>query len=494
MTDEPRRPRNILDILPDDVFAAIFEVAYLHHFPHCRLHDGLILDSPIAASHVCRRWRRVSLSLSSLWSCIHVMPHQGRHSARITETYLARSGLISPVSIVMGCLVTNFERRPDWDKVFDEFAITLWPPFETSWALLLAHKHRWKHCALASLHQEVTEQLLQSLKGSSLPLLEYFSVISYSEVDESLTSTALDVSAPALVHLRTDVVPMLSSPQDVFGKLTHFKLHNMTPNSIDVLRVLKIASATLVDITFANVHFVTEEAVSQISLPLVCRMTMQDVTESKRKSLSTSFVATVCNSAAALKDLYISSEGQLLQDIEETQLSFPTVETLQIILSPTQLLPLVFLHAFPAVTAVDIISMNFMHVSRPNPRYLHFAMQLGALRPAPFWPLLQTLKLTGIDDEATVTKFVGTRHRSGHPIKRLVLGKETYSLGRQALDLCAKIGVKVSYKDHFDEFMLYGQHNPIPPWDPVTDKPAFVPWENIRCSWEFDDQFPLRFE
>lgn len=485
--------RNILDILPDDVFAVIFEAAYSHHFPHCRLHDGLPLNSPVAVSHVCRRWRRIVLSLPGLWNCVHVTAEQGRHSARITETYLVRSGVL-PLSLMVGCLVTNFERRPYWDKVFDEFATTLWPPFERSWALLLAHKHRWKHCALASLHHEITEQLLLSLKESSFPLMEYFSVLSYSEVDENLTSTALDISAPKLVHLRTDVVPMLASPRAIFQKLTHLKLHNMTPASPDVLHVLSAASATLVDLTFADVHFVTEKPVWRISLPALRRLTVHDVTESKRTSLPVSFVATLCNSATALNELFTSGEGRLLQDVEESQLSFPTVEHLQLVLSPTHLLPLAFLPAFPAVKVVDITSTNFMHASRPNPRYLHFAMQLGALRPTPFWPLLQVLKLTGVDDETTIVRFISSRHKSGHPIRQLVLGKETYHLGKQAMDMCAHLQVEVLPRDHFEAFMLYGRSSPIPPWDAITDKPAFIPWGSARCAWEFEDQFPLRFE
>ena len=51
--------------LPDDIAALILKVAYQHHFPHCRLDDGLPhTNSPVSICHVSRWWRHQALSVS----------------------------------------------------------------------------------------------------------------------------------------------------------------------------------------------------------------------------------------------------------------------------------------------------------------------------------------------------------------------------------------------------------------------------------------------
>lgn len=85
--------------IPDDIALEILQIAYEHHFPHCRLDDGLPhTNSPIAISQVSRCWRSLALSLPCIWTCIHVTPHQSKQYDRIVKLYLRRSGRL-PLSI-----------------------------------------------------------------------------------------------------------------------------------------------------------------------------------------------------------------------------------------------------------------------------------------------------------------------------------------------------------------------------------------------------------
>lgn len=76
-----------------------------------------------------------------------------------------------------------------------------WPRFKASWDCLLEEKHRWKNCSIYLGHQESTLEIISSLRGSQLLLLEYLGI---SVGDEDYPNVGLRIEAPNLTDIRTE--------------------------------------------------------------------------------------------------------------------------------------------------------------------------------------------------------------------------------------------------------------------------------------------------
>ena len=158
--------------LPDDVACEILKVAYSHHFPHCRLDDGLPhTHSPVAISHVSRWWRAQALSVPSIWTCIHVTPQQPAHYAEVIKAYIVRSREL-PLSISFICMSEyKLQAFPAIDEddftPWNLFQRDSWPRFRSSWKYLVTEKHRWRNVALHITYIEaITAIMKESYKQS----------------------------------------------------------------------------------------------------------------------------------------------------------------------------------------------------------------------------------------------------------------------------------------------------------------------------------------
>ena len=61
-----------INIIPDDVLKLILEEAYVHRISRDSYPSySCQMKSPLLPTHVTQRWRRVSISLPKLWTCIH---------------------------------------------------------------------------------------------------------------------------------------------------------------------------------------------------------------------------------------------------------------------------------------------------------------------------------------------------------------------------------------------------------------------------------------
>ncbi|CAE6467368.1 unnamed protein product [Rhizoctonia solani] len=92
-----------IHLLPPEILIRIFDlVCHIHSYYFCpaAIHPDRLsktsrpfLKQPVTLSHVCSRWRRITIDLASLWSHIDLFPDQCYDlmlSARL-ETYVARS-------------------------------------------------------------------------------------------------------------------------------------------------------------------------------------------------------------------------------------------------------------------------------------------------------------------------------------------------------------------------------------------------------------------
>ena len=85
--------------LPDEVWREILKAAFQHQFPYCRKSHFTSTHSPIAFSHVSRRFRKLALALPAIWDCIHITPRQPTHYIHMLREQLARCRPGRPISV-----------------------------------------------------------------------------------------------------------------------------------------------------------------------------------------------------------------------------------------------------------------------------------------------------------------------------------------------------------------------------------------------------------
>ncbi|KAG6332406.1 hypothetical protein ID866_6685 [Astraeus odoratus] len=134
-TPDDRRHRAAIQYLPIEILSEIFKFTT---YSFDDLHD--VLDHLTVISHVCRRWRQVSISTSSLWTTIFLCHPLTSLQLSRAATWLSRSST-RPIDIHM-----DF-RDPSWD--WDEHNHSFgWQAMETTMRLLIPHAHRWQNVEL----------------------------------------------------------------------------------------------------------------------------------------------------------------------------------------------------------------------------------------------------------------------------------------------------------------------------------------------------------
>lgn len=129
------RGTSTIAAIPDELLSAIFHVA-IQDFHDC--YDAIF--HAITISHVCQRWRNVSLSTSSLWTVIVLTFPTNRNQFLRTIDCLSRSRS-RPLHLYM-----DF-RDPawSWDETSHSFG---WKNMENVMRLILPYAHRWQKVEL----------------------------------------------------------------------------------------------------------------------------------------------------------------------------------------------------------------------------------------------------------------------------------------------------------------------------------------------------------
>ncbi|KAK7036177.1 F-box domain-containing protein [Favolaschia claudopus] len=125
-----------IDRLPNEILSTIFLLA-IEQPQHC--HDDLdpsLTTSPTTLSHICRRWRQVSLGTGSLWT--HIVLTYPTSNEQLTRalTWLSRSKSY-PLDILL-----DF-RDPYWDWEEETHGFS-WRDMEAVLSLLLPTAPRWR--------------------------------------------------------------------------------------------------------------------------------------------------------------------------------------------------------------------------------------------------------------------------------------------------------------------------------------------------------------
>ncbi|KIO15349.1 hypothetical protein M407DRAFT_35099 [Tulasnella calospora MUT 4182] len=138
-----------IDILPFDAFQIIFT--------SCREEKGE--SFALAASHVCRLWRRHVLDMPLLWNHLEFATNAPRWD--MLEVKLERSGQ-APLDIVVK------------EEVFLKSGM---PHLRRIMRMIVPHIERWRSLRMVEVPHKIRRVLLDQLRGRSVPRLQQIEVV-----------------------------------------------------------------------------------------------------------------------------------------------------------------------------------------------------------------------------------------------------------------------------------------------------------------------------
>lgn len=465
--------------LPEDVVVQILKMAYQHHFPHCRLDNGMPhINSPVAISHVSRRWRRLALSVPAIWTCVHVTPSQPSRYAEVIKAYLVRSREL-PISIFFICETVR-SRKSWWP--WESFQRDHWPRYKSCWKYLLAERYRWKNCAIHVDHEQNLSLLLKSLERKTFLQLEYLRIMVPEDADPM--DRLPDFKAPKLLHLRTDSIPDISKEYGkILVNLTQLTIFNTSPNMGLFLKMLRQAAPTLQTLSLVKITFYQDDdptilpAQLTLTLPHLTHLTLAEI--SYNEDNQPNMCAFICRAATSLLHLSIGKWADTPDDLASGGLILPTVRSLKCEISPPTTREAVL--AFP--------NLEMLQVPRRITETFTRAMSIDAeahTGGCMVLPELKTLVLNKLKEEEFLA-FAEHRARTQHPLRTLVLKDTAFSkltasttarLWELKLQVFSRSGAPFQVDEDWNALRSS--------WDETYDKPIMVPWEN---STAFYDQF-----
>ncbi|TFK66302.1 hypothetical protein BDN72DRAFT_772168, partial [Pluteus cervinus] len=154
--------------LPNELLSSIF--AYATHQHHDPYYTILL---PLMVSHVCARWREISLSTGALWTqLILTFPTSEGQLIRTAE-WLTRSKA-APLHILLDVRDPGWEWKPDSDESTHLFTGV---DMERTLRLILPHVGRWRECELlADTWAPIHSFLSDTSQVESVPMLEFVSL------------------------------------------------------------------------------------------------------------------------------------------------------------------------------------------------------------------------------------------------------------------------------------------------------------------------------
>lgn len=146
------------------------------------------LDFQVLVSHVCRRWRVISLANSSLWC---VILYNGCQPMDKIETYLERAKG-APLEIQLDCTIDDQDRDVEEDKILSDFELAQsYPDYTLAkefLELIKPHASRFRVLEVMVSHWLLMQLALETFAScSAAPMLEVLQLYFHEEADASAT-------------------------------------------------------------------------------------------------------------------------------------------------------------------------------------------------------------------------------------------------------------------------------------------------------------------
>ncbi|KAI0702004.1 hypothetical protein BC835DRAFT_1303577 [Cytidiella melzeri] len=472
--------------LPDEVLLEILEAAYAHEFPYCRNHEPSAEHSPLAFSHVSRRFRRVALASTKVWTCLHISLGQPESYTRVLQAHLAHSKG-QPLSFTFRYLLA-----PPYDTPTEE----AWVQYDLcrfrarlSWRMVHDHHHRWKNLAMFFASMDPIVPFMEDLAQVDFHLLESM----YIWVDKRCAAEPLYEDGLQL-DFRAPLLTKLSLCAEIFDVGCPLAIQNVTRLALchmwkltimDVAATLSFCapSLTYLEITGDCIFEAEEEGLRRVRLPNLRHLLIHSATDEAWYPLLALL------DAPHLETLAVEDEESLngfVEAIEHGAQLFPNVRYLSIShteeSSPQKLRRTTarFIWAFP--------SLVHLRIKTKTNKYRIMRQILGAnLRPAnpgdagdiPLpkpWPNLRSLTLESAEiDEAALQEFAYQQRGSTGTFAQLHLRSSgDKPISARTEEYFEKMGLTVDFTNEIScsRFDAYNWHSS-----------EFIPWETPVVEW-----------
>lgn len=493
--------------LPDDVLAIIFEMAYQHRFPHCRRYTVLRekSDSEVVLTHVCKRWRRLAISLPSLWSCIHIgTRYLGIESASVrrSNTYIRRSGL-QPLSVTISCFGSH--RHTQTRDAQAMFRHSLWPQIEDCLELLAVDSPRWRNCAIFANNERTLDNIITILRPRPFVSLEFLQLYLHSDFDavNLVTDTSIDVNldTPYLKHCRSFCAPLPLSPASL-THLTELKLDMFHISPQTLCTFLENVAPRLQRLTLNELYMrfyhrrAGTPAYPVVSFPRLTFLAVRggiDFGGGHVMNARDTLVGMLLYGSPALEALICIDQPDVMTVIRDSELVLLRVRSLVLwscvpdersryaVPDPWASV----LKTFPAVEHLDLADDEVTKCLDAVMDDDHDMDELSDSIAA--WPYLRTVTMTvksGAPDRDRILTFLDHCTHVDRAVPKITL-KDTSSKGMSVA------GLEKTFEEYHDITVLWEkktalEKDPFRTWDAHVDRPAYLPWEG---SMGWHDQF-----
>lgn len=493
--------------LPDEIVFLIFRHAYEHHFPHCRLHSGQLKDSPVVITHVCRRWRRLALDLSHIWSCIHITMDQPPQYQHALAAFLDRSRQ-QPLSIMFLSHSDAFVREHAIETVRHEVYQRIYAAhLHACWDLLLLQHDRWKHCGVYCSQDDSMRYILQHLRDRTFPALEYLIFFLEHDSEPENLGHTLDITAPVLKSFRISGGPTITmTPLSLYTHLTELVLDGNCLLSdfpyTQLMATLAETAATLEVLVLIDLDVYIDYALeigaggetTYAPIPWRCLrslyiQTLWEMWAEAPQSLrgQQTILRRLLMRASQLETLYLFNHVGLPKHLEEGSLVLPALRALWCIdamdfYSASGLVASLdiwrhFVKSFPSIEAFHIADQHTLSE-------LADVLQEADIAGSVVWPGLRTLtfRVTDLKDLGHISPFFAYRTSTGHPLENYTIGLHMPSSSMRNARNRNRHTV-----GELQPFPLL-HSNMLACWDGEVERPRFLPWND---SLLFYDQFNL---
>lgn len=485
---------NPVQSLPDDVLAIIFEMVYQHRFPYCRRYEGHMRQSPITLTHVCRRWRGVALSLSSLWNCLHIFTNvidsdlRSAKKSEVLKALLLRSGQ-RKLSITLSC----FDGQDGAVELWRDFRQDGWCAFSACLSRLLQEHNRWQHCAIFSSYEQVMNKIQVQLMRYDYPSLEYLQLFLCATAPADRLPNEFALIAPRLAHYHAHVVPTILRSTST-DQLVELKLSEVTIDARQFMSVLAALAPSLRTLTLDSIDLYPATPSPEPATTIWSRLNYLALSyclSSFQAGRLVEAIATLLRNSPAL-DTFICV-GDKLPEVQillsMTQVALTTVRTLAInatfasederTLSSWRAV----VRAFPSVTNVDLeggCAIGYLQI-------LNEANTIGPAGGPLLCPFLHTILLSIETEEQfeCALKLVHGLIKARRPLEvvnfRNADSSDNWTPNHPLYEF-ATSGTSVQW---IAEKSLYNRLA-FRSWDTELELPVFSPWDG---TLEFEDQF-----
>ncbi|KAF7796173.1 hypothetical protein EIP86_007347 [Pleurotus ostreatoroseus] len=503
-----RSPLAPVYTLPDEAWFLILEAAFLHHFPRCHNPRSTLTDSPIAFSHVSRRFRALALALPSIWACVHVNPRQSFVYHNLLQEQLHRSK-DRPLSITFICRSPTEESLPMLE--YSAFPTSEYSShFPVCWELLVPHAKRWRHLSFWAEHGSIVQHLLSHpmpgvWDGLSLPQLEHVDVCVGNEFPDD---------EPMCVHLK----PFFQNTP----KLSVLRLRGvLLPPCNKSITLNNITKLSLVQMLVESSY---DDDSTHVALPRLKHLVLNDVDPLD------SCIGFFSFAAPNLSLLEIEAprfeDGAVFSEYPRSSVVFPKVKRLRLFSFGTdntiRLFEPTFLEFFPALEHIILHEDCAASFSLGSLRALLRSLEVLHEEGKPSVPLKKLwISFPGNERIEPDIKNVFTqiiKHQSdlGSPLDEACIMVDTFYTastkqragvdseleeGQQGQEECGEKGPDTNDLlnaspdwDIVDDDWLIFAGDRMWEWQTQLDCPALPYWEpGVEVSWTLDDtEVPLR--